>query len=128
MSDHELIGLPSHEVMRIGPPVDVKDLIARDEAVLAELYKSTDYEDCYLDIDRFEAATASTNQWALSAFDSRREELFGLMVQSVERYLRTVPADYGVCPGYPTEPRHNRAHANKLARHAKRPNGRPRHR
>lgn len=31
-------------------------------------------------------------------------------------------------PGWPLRHRHNRAHANKLARHAKRPNGRPRHR
>jgi hypothetical protein len=31
-------------------------------------------------------------------------------------------------PGTPLRHRHNRAHANKLARHSKRPNGRPKHR
>ncbi len=80
--------------------------------------------------------------------DSTSHPLFvhgGLMFNHGEQYSST---DYEDCyvsdlaswfysrsrmgivapPGTPLRHRHNRAHANKLARHSKRPNGRPRHR
>lgn len=98
MNDPEQIGLPGHEVMRIGPPVSVNDLIARDEAILAEQYKSTDYADCYLYLPE------SAPGWQVGK-------------------ISWVNHDISWC----LRPR-NLARANKLARHAKRPNGRPRHR
>ncbi len=80
MSDPSLIGLPGHEVMHIGPPVNVGELM-----------------DQYL---------------SDFLFLERSRSRMGIVAP----------------PGTPLRHRHDRAHANKLARHSKRPNGRPRHR